>query len=273
MEVKCRCHGLSGSCSLKTCWLALPDFRHIGAYLKRKYDVAVHLPSLVSVNKLIPMMDRQEISNILSASATGQPLEPTRQREEFAPRASSSPSEQVPAEPGESAPPMSQQQFQALVRELRLCGASSPSANTSLAYLTRRDSLALQQRSVRSKAQQAHSNGPGGGGGASASRHQVHHQLQQLLHNTSSRDELIHLHASPDYCQAEARQLGFAGVQARICNGTSAQARDSCDRLCCGRGFERREYTLDERCDCQFRYCCSVRCAYCPRKVEVYVCK
>ncbi|MBV98776.1 Proto-oncogene Wnt-3, partial [Eschrichtius robustus] len=36
----CKCHGLSGSCEVKTCWWAQPDFRAIGDFLKDKYDSA-----------------------------------------------------------------------------------------------------------------------------------------------------------------------------------------------------------------------------------------
>ncbi|XP_073400270.1 protein Wnt-5b isoform X3 [Dendrobates tinctorius] len=39
-DVACKCHGVSGSCSLKTCWLQLADFRKVGEYLKEKYDSA-----------------------------------------------------------------------------------------------------------------------------------------------------------------------------------------------------------------------------------------
>lgn len=39
-NVACKCHGVSGSCSLKTCWLQLADFRRIGEFLKEKYDSA-----------------------------------------------------------------------------------------------------------------------------------------------------------------------------------------------------------------------------------------
>ncbi|XP_056328498.1 protein Wnt-8a ORF1 [Danio aesculapii] len=36
----CKCHGLSGSCSIQTCWMQLADFRDIGSYLKIKHDQA-----------------------------------------------------------------------------------------------------------------------------------------------------------------------------------------------------------------------------------------
>lgn len=40
MFLKCKCHGLSGSCEVKTCWWSQPDFRVIGNYMKDKYDSA-----------------------------------------------------------------------------------------------------------------------------------------------------------------------------------------------------------------------------------------
>ncbi|XP_075923092.1 protein Wnt-5b-like [Petromyzon marinus] len=39
-EVACKCHGVSGSCSLRTCWLQLADFRAVGERLKDRYDGA-----------------------------------------------------------------------------------------------------------------------------------------------------------------------------------------------------------------------------------------
>lgn len=34
---ECKCHGVSGSCTLKTCWTTLPGFRQIGDNLMKKY--------------------------------------------------------------------------------------------------------------------------------------------------------------------------------------------------------------------------------------------
>ncbi|XP_068083606.1 protein Wnt-7b [Anabrus simplex] len=37
---ECKCHGVSGSCTMKTCWKTLPPFRKIGDNLMRKYSRA-----------------------------------------------------------------------------------------------------------------------------------------------------------------------------------------------------------------------------------------
>ncbi|CAK8685468.1 unnamed protein product [Clavelina lepadiformis] len=36
----CRCHGVSGSCTMRQCWITLPSFRHVGDVLRRKYEIA-----------------------------------------------------------------------------------------------------------------------------------------------------------------------------------------------------------------------------------------
>ncbi|KAK1159363.1 protein Wnt-8-like [Acipenser oxyrinchus oxyrinchus] len=43
MKRSCKCHGVSGSCSIQTCWLQLSEFREIGNYLKLKHDQAQKL--------------------------------------------------------------------------------------------------------------------------------------------------------------------------------------------------------------------------------------
>ncbi|CAG7729627.1 unnamed protein product [Allacma fusca] len=43
MRMQCRCHGVSGSCELKTCWKNVPSFTEVGDYLKRKYQKSVQV--------------------------------------------------------------------------------------------------------------------------------------------------------------------------------------------------------------------------------------
>uniref|UniRef100_UPI00398F10A9 protein Wnt-7b-like n=1 Tax=Pristiophorus japonicus TaxID=55135 RepID=UPI00398F10A9 len=61
MKRECRCHGVSGSCAIKTCWVTLPGFREVGVALREKYGRAVpveavragrgHRPAFLKVRK------------------------------------------------------------------------------------------------------------------------------------------------------------------------------------------------------------------------------
>jgi hypothetical protein len=43
MITQCKCHGVSGSCEIKTCWRAMPSFSLIGNKLKEKFDAATEV--------------------------------------------------------------------------------------------------------------------------------------------------------------------------------------------------------------------------------------
>lgn len=45
-QIQCKCHGISGSCDVRTCWSALTNFRFISTALKHLYKsaVRVHVP-------------------------------------------------------------------------------------------------------------------------------------------------------------------------------------------------------------------------------------
>ncbi|XP_046393027.1 protein Wnt-11b-2-like [Ischnura elegans] len=43
VSTQCKCHGVSGSCSIKTCWKALPRLVDVGERLKRQYAVATEV--------------------------------------------------------------------------------------------------------------------------------------------------------------------------------------------------------------------------------------
>lgn len=84
-------------------------------------------------------------------------------------------------------------------------------------------------------------------------------------------NELVYLQSSPDFCAKNEKQ-GAVGTQDRQCNKTSSGS-DSCDLMCCGRGYNPYTEKVVERCHCKYHWCCYVTCKKCERTVERYVCK
>uniref|UniRef100_UPI00358DDBC3 protein Wnt-6 isoform X1 n=2 Tax=Myxine glutinosa TaxID=7769 RepID=UPI00358DDBC3 len=55
MLLECKCHGLSGSCALRTCWRKMPPFRDVGNRLKDRFDGAFKVMGSNDGRSLIPV--------------------------------------------------------------------------------------------------------------------------------------------------------------------------------------------------------------------------
>jgi len=147
----CRCHGVSGSCAVKSCWMAMPSFRAVGEYLKKRYEAPVEVSS------------RSQ----------------------------------------------------------------------------KKTKLRRRQRSLRRV--------------------------------PIDKQELVYVDESPNFCRADAK-TGISGTKGRECRiGKGIQ--DSCDLLCCGRGYNTHVERTVERCHCKFVWCCHVKCKACETMIEKHKCK
>ncbi|XP_787051.3 protein Wnt-7b [Strongylocentrotus purpuratus] len=152
--MECKCHGVSGSCTTKTCWTMLPNFRSVGDVLKEKYERTLQVEPV-------------------KAKRTRRPT-----------------------------------------------------------FLKVKDS--------------------------------ENYRKPRLSH-------LVFLHRSPNYCEFDENN-GSMGTVGRRCNRTSTST-DSCDLMCCGRGYNTHQYTKIWQCNCKFYWCCYVRCNQCSEQTEEYTCK
>lgn len=56
MKTDCKCHGVSGTCTMKTCWNTLPPFRKIGDYLLSKYSRSKHVKAANLDKRRLPTL-------------------------------------------------------------------------------------------------------------------------------------------------------------------------------------------------------------------------
>lgn len=147
---QCRCHGVSGSCEFKTCWLQMPKFSSVAEQLKKRYD---HFSIQVTkkATKRLRRKDRSE-------------------------------------------------------RKIPLRG-----------------------------------------------------------------NEMAYVQRSPSYCERNMT-AGILGTTGRECRYNTYNS-ESCDLLCCGRGYDTKIELRKNQCDCKFVWCCEVKCKQCTEEVAVHTCK
>jgi wingless-type MMTV integration site family protein 8 len=97
--------------------------------------------------------------------------------------------------------------------------------------------------------------------------------------------DLVYLERSPDYCSANST-VGTYGTAGREClrkprdasdhNGNDMEAWEhrSCKRLCtkCGLQVVKTKIVVESSCNCQFQWCCSVRCDKCKKEMTKFTC-
>ena len=87
MKTRCRCHGVSGSCEVRTCWKETADITVVGRVLMGMYDWSERINDLVSndelnrwYGELLKKRRRKIIKNIVSSDAETKMIKRYRKR-------------------------------------------------------------------------------------------------------------------------------------------------------------------------------------------------
>uniref|UniRef100_T1H205 Protein Wnt n=1 Tax=Megaselia scalaris TaxID=36166 RepID=T1H205_MEGSC len=145
--MKCKCHGLSGSCTLKTCWKKLPSFKLVGNKLMKRYQNATKVIASNDGTSLIP---------------------------------------------------------------------------------------------------------------------------ENLLVKNPSKFEIVFGETSEDFCEPNSI-YGSLGIIGRECN-ISSKNEENCDWFCCNRGYRKVIIEVKNNCNCNFEWCCQVKCKTCIEQKEIFIC-
>ncbi|KAG9508833.1 Protein Wnt-1 [Fragariocoptes setiger] len=255
MRRECKCHGLSGSCTIRTCWMRLPSFREIGKLLHDSYDKSMRVT--FTPTQLAP------------ASATSQ-----SQRHTSLVRSNRKRSHKTPTrhEPSQQLATLALLEFNALATNGNnehdmLVNSNLVPSNSFVTSAAIAPDGQFNYRMVS-----ANIGAPNIGLGHTNRARAIGNNRMPLTleRSTPSKTELVYFEDSPDYCVANDR-FDLKGTRGRVCNATSS-GPDSCESLCCSRGYktEIREQTY--QCDCVFKYCCKLECKWCSRKTTIHSC-
>lgn len=254
LSTHCKCHGVSGSCTVKTCYRALPvDLRPtVGAVLKSRYAVAVHVDSRNTVPGSAPaappppppaaiqMPSSHRKRGTSSFLTTSTPTGTGNGRSKSSRRKSASNGKQQ--------------------QSTRSRGGGVQGTIEDQSDWTGSHHQQQQQGSSRT------------GRTAVVQARSPIDRVEAMLTNKSVRDDdLIYYTISPDYCLPDAA-LGSLGTKDRACDKDSSGS-GGCRTMCCGRGYKTETVEVRQRCDCKYYWCCYVKCKTCTKVIEVHRCR
>ncbi|XP_039958832.1 protein wingless isoform X1 [Bactrocera tryoni] len=233
MRQECKCHGMSGSCTVKTCWMRLANFRVIGDNLKDRFDGA----SRVMVSNSLRQNGNTVPSNSANSNVIGMSS------------AAMSPNAASPN--AFSADRMINDHIPDHLIKIHPNKSPLNTVNNPNSF---------SRNSVRSRGRQGKKN----------NRYNFQLKPQNPEHKPPGPKDIVYLEQSPSFCEKNLR-LGIQGTHGRQCNDTSIGV-DGCDLMCCGRGYRTQVIDVIERCACTFHWCCEVKCKTCRIKKTIHTC-
>ena len=99
----------------------------------------------------------------------------------------------------------------------------------------------------------------------------IYTQYGKVYKLNKAKGDLLYLDQSPNYCSKNMR-AGTTGTKGRECS-RDIRRKDSCERLCCGRGYDLKTIEIVERCGCKYVWCCYVKCNKCKKTRITYTCR
>lgn len=87
---------------------------------------------------------------------------------------------------------------------------------------------------------------------------------------TLTKLDLVYAEESPDFCVPSER-YNIKGTKGRICS-EDRHAANSCETLCCGRGYKTDRREEKYTCECEFQFCCILKCNTCSRRKDISKC-
>ncbi|KAH8856785.1 Protein wingless [Schistosoma japonicum] len=241
MERYCRCHGTSGSCTLRTCYRRTPRMRTLGNLLKHIYEHDLVQVKL-NTNQLrsIRNANEERQSTFSSLSNNFQPSYLDKSIK-FIPYHRNSKEQLTPI--------MSSLSHVNYNRKINENTKKTKQSNL----------IIIQPINIRSSS--------------------ISSSL--MIKSTNLMNNSIHPHSSQLVYYEQVNENMFCdshpfyhilGTKGRLCNSSSI-GMNNCRHLCCGRGYITHHYYTMESCNCKFIWCCRVECQQCLvlKKVETCI--
>ena len=258
MSHSCRCHGVSGSCAVRTCWRALPTFPKVGDLLKLKYETSVEInppPLLLLVDK-----NRLKKKNTINKNKDKIDKKFRRSLNAF------SPNRTVLNNRRKFKKIKNRNNYFSEInnynKRYKKTNYNNKEAYKNMKALKRYGNIDMTalKKILRES----------GANLTSLSTLYNKRREKRKSKDPISENELVFVSKSPNFCKQNPA-LGISGTRDRRCI-EGDEGSSGCKYLCCGRSYRVLVERRIEACQCKFVWCCEVVCKQCEVIEEIAVC-